>query len=343
MERKLLALLLALMMALSGIAAAEEEPPPTQWDLTELYEDAEAWQADYARAMELLPQQEAYLGTLNTAQGIYDYIHFVYMEELTQLQNRLTAYADLGNMLDPSDSVFNELRAKLDVMASEEARYEARAEAEILALPLETRQEIFADPLLEPFAYQFRRYADPDYEPLSAETKEALAVLGFKDSDTSDGENVFNILYNVDLPDPMITMPDGTEAELTEQLYNQIIYGNEYDRDFKAQCDQVDLTRVMPYVNTFAALLNMTVSDNWGYAQVQGYESSREAAMDAMDVDPAIYDMIIQAAHQGVEDYQRYLDAHKRGLGLEAQYGFDMASSVSDYTAGEISYEEAVE
>lgn len=42
MERKLLALLLALMMALSGIAAAEEEPLPTQWDLTELYEDAEA-------------------------------------------------------------------------------------------------------------------------------------------------------------------------------------------------------------------------------------------------------------------------------------------------------------
>ena len=87
--RRLLAVLLALVLAMAGCAAMAEEALPTQWDLTEIYADVEAWQADYDRVMELIPQHESYRGTLNTAQGIYDYFQFAYMGELTRLQTRL--------------------------------------------------------------------------------------------------------------------------------------------------------------------------------------------------------------------------------------------------------------
>ena len=85
----------------------------------------------------------------------------------------------------------------------------------------------------------------------------------------------------------MITMPDGTEVELTDELYNQILYSDEYDREFKALCNQTLMEKPVPYVNTFAALLEMTVAENWAIAQINGYESSREAALDASDIDPA--------------------------------------------------------
>ena len=101
--RRLLAVLLALALAMAGCAAMAEEALPTQWDLTEIYADVEAWQADYDRVMELIPQHESYRGTLNTAQGIYDYFQFAYMGELTRLQNRLYLYAYLGYVLDPAD------------------------------------------------------------------------------------------------------------------------------------------------------------------------------------------------------------------------------------------------
>lgn len=75
-------------------------------------------------------------------------------------------------------------------------------------------------------------------------------------------KNVFNILDSIEVPDPMITMPDGTEVALTDELYNQIIYSDEYDRDFKALCNQTKLEKQVPFVNTFAALLEMTVAEN---------------------------------------------------------------------------------
>lgn len=338
--RKWVAALFAIILTVSSCVVMAEEALPTQWDLTEIYENVDAWQADYDRAMEILPQYESYQGTLNTAQGIYDYLQFAYMGELTRLETRLYLYAYLGYTLNPADSTFSALLAKITALQSEEARYAAVLQSELYSLPLETRQEFFADPLLEPFTYAFRSIVDPEYEPLSEETNTVLAILS---PAMGRAENVFNILDSIEVPDPMITMPDGTEVALTDELYNQIIYSDEYDRDFKALCNQTKLEKQVPFVNTFAALLEMTVAENWAYAQIGNYDSSREAALDASDVDPEVYDLMIEAAHEGAADYQRYLNTHKRGLKLEKQYPFDIAAYVSDYTVEETSYEDAVE
>ena len=84
---------------------------------------------------------------------------------------------------------------------------------------------------------------DPEYEPLSEETNTVLAILS---PAMGRAENVFNILDSIEVPDPMITMPDGTEVALTDELYNQIIYSDEYDRDFKALCNQTKLESRCP-------------------------------------------------------------------------------------------------
>jgi hypothetical protein len=62
----------------------------------------------------------------------------------------------------------------------------------------------------------------------------------------------------------------------------------------------------------------------------------------AYDVDPSVYDMLIECAHEGIADYQRYYRAHARGLGLDEQYPFDMATYVSDFNPGKVDYDDAV-
>ena len=78
---------------------------------------------------------------------------------------------------NPAETDFSALLTKMNARMSEEAQYSAFVNPEIYAIPLETRQEIFADPLLEPFAYAMRRYLDPDHEPLSEEANSVLAIL----------------------------------------------------------------------------------------------------------------------------------------------------------------------
>lgn len=339
---RLLAVLLALALSLTCcLSAAAEGKYPTQWDLTEIYASVDEWQADYDRVMEeMLPQIETFRGTLNTAQGICDFYQFSHLGELTRLENKLYLYAYLGTSLNPADPVSTNLMAKINLLFSTENRLNSFVNPEIFALPLETREEILADPLLAELAYFLRDIVNPDREPLSEETNTVLAILAPAMGKSS---GVYDILYSVEIPDPLITMPDGEEAELTDVLYNQIIYSDAYDRDFKSLCNQVYLTKLVPYVNTFAALLEMCVGENWAAAQINHYDSSREAALAKSDVDPAVYDMLVEAAHRGAPDYQRYLNVHKRGLGLDVQYPFDTAASVSDYNGNDTPYDDAVE
>ena len=341
-EKRLLAALLAVLMMLACASAAfgaEEEGLPVEWDLSEVYPDADAWQADYDRVMELLEGYDDFRGTLNTAENIYAYYEFAYLSELTELQNKLYMYASLGYYLDPTDPVFNGLLAQLDDMSMQESIKGAFAEPEIYALPLETREEIFADPLFDELRYALKDYTDPEAEPFSEEVTQILATLAMGQG---YGETIFTILDSVELPDPMITMPDGTEQPLDDELYSDIIYSGEYDEDFLAEANQIILTKPIPFIYTLTNLLEENAKQAYASALINGYDTTREAAMDEEDVDPVIYDMLIEAGHDGAADYQRYLNAHARGLGLEEQRPYHMGTYVSDYYPDLVEYDDAV-
>lgn len=338
--RKLTAFVLAVAIIMSGTVVMADEKYPTKWDLTEIYANTDMWNADYNKAMQMLPQYEYFRGKLNTVQGLYDYMQFSRLGELTKIQSRLSLYAFLGYSLNPSDPVFSSLMTKLNVMSSEETKYSAFVESEIFSIPLEQRKQMFENPRLKSMKYYLRDFLDDERVPFSEETNTALAILS---RTKGCAENTYNILLDVDLPSPTITMPNGEVKELTNELYSQIIYSDEYSRDFKALCNQTFLTKPVSFVNTFTALLENQALENYAYAQLEHYETAKEAALDISDVDPRVYDMIVDAARKGAADYRRYLDIHKRGLGLDVQYPFDLADYVSNWEVKAVPYEDAVE
>lgn len=341
--KKLIAMILAVMVMVISCSAAWAQAPaaglPDSWDLEQVYASVDEWQADYDTVMEMLNQYEDFRGNLNNAETIYDYFQFGYLTELTQLQCKLYLYAELGYYLNPTDPVYATLLAQLDNMTVQEQMVSAFAEPEIFELSLEEREEIFSDPIFEGMEYWLQSYTDPMYEPLTEGEAmvQAIMSLGY-----GYANEIFDILNDVEIPDPEITMPDGSVEPLTDELYYEIIYSPEYDDEFKAEANQVILTKPIPYINTFASLLEENASQAYAAALLANYYSTRECALDVYDVDPAIYDMLIEAAHAGCADYQRYLKAHAAALGLEEQYPYQMGTYVSDFDPGLLEYDDAV-
>ena len=312
---------------------------PVEWNLEEIYPDADAWQEDYDKAMALLSEYENYRGTLNTAENIYAYLQFSKLGELERLKDKLEIYAFLGYSLDPTDAVFKSLITRYEALEAKEKEISAFADPEIYELPLETRQEIFSDPVFDGLEYAVRKYTDPDKVYLGEEAGRVMSILSLGEG---YGEKTFEILDSVELPDPVITMPDGTEEELTDSLYYDIIYSDEYDDDFKAKANEIVLTKFAPYANTFASLLEANAVQTYAKAKVNGYETAREAEMDKYDVDPAVYDMIIEAAHDGLPDYHRYLRAHADALGVEQMLPYQREETLSQFEPGKMPYDDAV-
>ena len=154
--------------------------------------------------------------------------------------------------------------------------------------------------------------------------------------------DAFERMEYVEMPYPTVTMPDGTVRELTDAVYNDIVHSDEYSREFKAEANKLYGSRARNYVNTMATLLEGNAREAYARALLAHFETTREAQLYTYDVNPAVYDMLIECAHNGIGDYQRYYRAHARGLGLEEQYPFDMATYVSDFNPGKIAYEDAV-
>ncbi len=339
--KKILSVILAaaLLISLSAPVFAEDKLP-TKWDLTVIYPSAEEWQKDYDKVMDMLNEYERFRGTLNNAQGIWDYLQFAYFTELTRLQNKLVEYAFLGSSLDATDPVFTEMNARLSTMNTREGQLTAFAIPEIYSLPLEERKAIFADPLFQDYTYAVKDFTDPDKQPLGEEAAETAATLSMA---LGYPEEVFQRMVYVEMPYLKITMPDGTEREVNDQTYEDIVYSEEYSDEFKAEATRLYYGRAIPYISTLAKLLEGNAKAAYAGALLNHHETTREDALDAYDVDPRVYDLLVEAAHEGAADNQRYLKTHARGLGLEKQYSYDMYDYISDFDPGKTSYDDAVD
>lgn len=336
MLRRMLCLLL--MLCLCGAARADGDYP-TEWDRAAIYQSADDWHADYARAGELIEALSGYAGRLDDAQTLLDCWQHAHMSELTELQGRLTLYAYLGYYLDPADAEAASLIALLERQTARELELQAQLDAELYALPIERRRELLGDPLLEPYAYAMRAYVDEDAPAYNADALTAVAMLT---PALGRAATVYDLLC-AELPAPQATAPDGEVITLNVPGYSRVLNSAQYDRAFRIECSRVYSGRYAQFDDTFAALLDSDMALAWAGAQLDGYASTREATLAAEDVDTRVYDLTMEAARAGAGDYRRYLTAHARALGLEEQYPFDLSASASGYAPAAVSYAQAVE
>lgn len=312
---------------------------PVAWDLTDLYADEAAFEKDMKRVEELIPSLKAMKGTLSSVEGILNYLENPDIQEITAISCKAEMYVDFLSSLDATDAWARKAGARYgEVMRNVQAAQAFEAE-EIMSMPLEKRQEIFSDERLAPYAYYMKAYTDPDYVPLGEEGEMVKNLLS---PATERLEGTFNIFSYVELPKPEITFPDGKKEVLTNQLLSQILQSPDYDHAFRKGAYSLRNTTRKPYINTYASLLEGQMQKYWAEAQMNGYDSTLEWAMDREDVDPAVYGRIIDHAHSLLPKAQEYYRKLKEIKGCEELMPCDLQQSVTDYEPPEISYEEAV-
>lgn len=321
-------------------AESVEEKYPVHWDLSEIYENEDAWQADYDSVMEMFDKYDSFVGKINQAQNIHDYLEFKYEGELKEMQERLTYYANLRNGLDISDETAKSMSNKLSIMTLTEKEKTAFFDIELLAIPYEERIAILDDPILDEYRYLLSNYYDENCAARSDETIQVQSILQSADGGAYDA--AMTILY-LDMEDPEITLPDGTTIVMNDAEYIDIVSNNEYSTELKNEAMKLRLTKVLPYINTLATTLETAIKENYSYAQLGGYETTRAYLMDQESVDAEVFDLLIDNVHEMLPDYQRYLSLHAEALGLDEQHSYDLKTFVSDYTRETTSYDDAVD
>ena len=89
-----------------------EIPAKYKWDLTAIYPDMDAFNADYDRAKEMIAKFPAHKDTmLTSAEALY--AMFCDMTELGRVLNLLYSYASLNSDVDTSDNSYVSLKGRV--------------------------------------------------------------------------------------------------------------------------------------------------------------------------------------------------------------------------------------
>lgn len=173
---------------------------------------------------------------------------------------------------------------------------------------------------------------------LSKEEERVLSVI--KDSFRTP-ENATSKLLDADLTFESIKDENGKKVELTSS--NWAKYLESKNRNVRKNAFKKFYKSYINIRNTTTELLASEVKNNNNIAKLRKYDSALSASLEGNDVNPKIYDSLINHIHNNLKKTYKYWDLRKKILGVSKLHIYDTYVPMVDANDKEYSFEEAKE
>lgn len=307
-----------------SLPARHEVPAEDTWDLSSLYPDDAAWEADYRELESRLPQLEAYRGRLGeSAEVLAEALQFD--SSFDRLAERLGTYAFLKTTEDQANSTYQAMQSRyqhLAVRASQAASY---MRPELLGIPEPRMAELIDDPRLELYRLQLKRLLRFRPHTLTDREERLLAMQGEM---AAAAGNAFRQLNDADLRFGEITDHQGRTIELSNATFGQLLISPR--REVRRQAFDQYYKQFEAHENTLSATLAGSIHRDVYYARARNYESSLAAALFPDNVPVEVYDNLITAVRASLPAVHHYFDVRRRKMGLDDIHHYDTYVPILD-------------
>lgn len=300
-------------------ASASEPDPRWTWDLTTLYADHEAWDADRRAALDKARDLAALEGTLGDGSDAF-LTAMRAMSDAWRTASRAATYAHLVADGDMVSSDGQRMRQQYISMVSELQQAAAWIDPEIIALGEErVRDYLDAEPELAPFRRRVETTLRRAPHTLGDEAERVLAAMG---PTAQAPYAIYGLLSNTDIPRPTVTMSTGEEALIDMAGYARW-RAAENREDRKAAFDAY-WGSWEPFESSVGAGLNAHVQTATTEARLRGYDSALSAALSGDNVPDAVYRTLVEQANDALPVLHRYFALRGRMLGVENPAYYDI-------------------
>ena len=323
-------------MADRPIPARSEVPEESTWNLKDVFESDEAWQAEY-EALKAVPEQlEAFRGRLGeSAETLLAW--FRLNDALSVRLEKLYGYASCKGDEDTGNSVYQGMRAKaLATLVAIDAA-SAFETPEIMALDEDTVNLFYAvQPALETYRRNIYKIRRRKAHILSPEEEKLLSAAGEM---ANAPENIASIFRDADLTFPAVTDGEGNSHILTSGTFVPLLMGS--DRVLRKNAFEAYYNRLGAFKNTVAAALDGQFRSLKFFSDARHYPSTRAAALDVTEVPEEVYDNLIEAVHANMDKMYRYVALRRKLLGVDELHMYDVYTPIVADADSAITYEEA--
>jgi oligoendopeptidase F len=306
------------------------------WRLEDIFENDEAWEAEFKEVKAALPKISEYKGKLaDSAEGFLEAL--TYQDKVMERLGKLYTYAHMRYDQDTANSHYQGLNDRASNLYTQASSVSSYIIPEILTMDeaaiksfLEEKEELRVyEHTLDEINRQRPHVLSAEQEALLAQASD---VLG-------SSSNTFGMLNNADIEFPSIKDEDGEDVEVTHGRYIRFLESE--DRKVREDAFKAVYSTYDKYKNTFASTLSGAVKKDNFYATVRNYDSARQAALSNNNIPEEVYDNLIKTVNDNLHLLHKYLDLRKKVLGLDELHMYDLFTPLVKDVKMKIPYSEA--
>jgi len=307
-----------------------------KWNLSSLYPSDAEWENDFGSV-------ESYIDELKSLEGqvLLSSDNLLKTIEtslaLGRKVRRLYTYAKMKSDEDTKNSLYQTLNSRAESLSVKAGEAGSYIVPELLAgeagvveayISEKTELQLYAHYIDEILRYKPHTLTTAE-ERLLAQAGEVMATP----------HNVFNMLSNADLVFPEVHDDEGKEVKLTHGSYIPLMKSN--NRSVRKEAFEAFYSVYEGHKNTFATLIDSEVKKNVFHSKVKHYPSARDAALFGNNIPTEVYDRLIDAVHDALPSFYKYMKLRKHLLEVEELHMYDVYPSIIKDVDMKIGYDEA--
>lgn len=315
-----------------------EVPREYTWAIKDLYASDEDWKRDLEKIKGMLPQIEAFQGKLGeSADNLLNFLKL--QDEITVLLDRFANYSLRRADEDTKNTTYQGFKDQTNGICVAISSALSFAEPEILDIP-DTVLHGFYD--RQPGLNQYRRFLNDILRKkahiLSDAEEKILAAAGDLAQSPDD---IFGLLNDADMTYESVTDIEGNRLPVTHASFIPLMQN--YDRNVRKDAFESLYKTYAEHKNTSAAILSAQMKQLNFFSRMRRYNSPLEAALDANNVAPQVYNNLIEAVHENMESMYKYVRLRKKLLKLDALHMYDLYVPIVTNAERDIPFAEAKE
>ena len=315
-----------------------EVPKEYTWAIKDLYASDEDWKRDLEKIKGMLPQIEAFQGKLGeSAEHLLNFLKL--QDEITVLLDRFANYSLRRADEDTKNTTYQGFKDQTNGICVAISSALSFAEPEILDIP-DTVLHGFYD--RQPELNQYRRFLNDILRKkahiLSDAEEKILAAAGDLAQSPDD---IFGLLNDADMTYESVTDIEGNRLPVTHASFIPLMQN--YDRNVRKDAFESLYKTYDEHKNTSAAILSAQMKQLKFFSRMRRYNSPLEAALDANNVAPQVYNNLIEAVHENMESMYKYVRLRKKLLKVDALHMYDLYVPIVTNAERDIPFAEAKE
>jgi len=307
----------------------------SRWNLSEIFATDGDFNTEAAALdTEIFPAFRARMQTVDSPESLA--VLFGGLDAITRRVNHIQSYASQKADLDARDPAAAAQRVRAQNIFVDYSLIQSSLRSFLLSKDRSFWDALLSAPALIPWRrtlglIQQRAghcLSDGD-EALLAPSNEALNNI----------QNVFTTLSYSEMPWRTVQDPDGREVMANYANYSHAMHSP--DRAYRETYYRTFLGTVSSYAGTFAQNLSSYAILSEQLARQHRYASLLDSQMQQSELDPSVYECLIEGARANSGILRREFDIRRRALGFDRLYTWDKVAPIGKTAAPSYSYEDA--